>query len=52
MKPTVEELTAKSKNLKDELTKLRSIVLEYVFAEEVKWLQLDYLRKLQGILWN
>ena len=42
MKPTVEELIEKSKNWKEELTKLRSIVLDCGLAEEVKWYQPCY----------
>lgn len=42
MKPTVEELIAKNKNWKEELTKLRSIVLECGLTEEVKWYQPCY----------
>lgn len=42
MKPTVEELIDKSKNWKEELTKLRSIVLSCGLAEEVKWYQPCY----------
>ena len=42
MKPTVEELIAKNKNWKEELTKLRSIVLDCGLTEEVKWYQPCY----------
>lgn len=42
MKPTVEELIEKSKNWKEELTKLRSIVLDCGLTEEVKWYQPCY----------
>ena len=42
MKPTVEELIEKSKNWKEELTKLRSIVLSCGLSEEVKWYQPCY----------
>lgn len=42
MKPTVEELIEKSKNWKEELTKLRSIVLSCGLIEEVKWYQPCY----------
>lgn len=42
MKPTVEELIEKSKNWKEELTKLRSIVLSCGLTEEVKWYQPCY----------
>lgn len=42
MKPTVEELIKKSKNWKEELTKLRSIVLDCGLTEEVKWYQPCY----------
>ncbi len=42
MKPTVEELIAKNKNWKEELTKLRSIVLSCGLTEEVKWYQPCY----------
>lgn len=42
MKPTVEELISKSKNWKEELTKLRSIVLSCGLTEEVKWYQPCY----------
>ncbi len=42
MKPTVEELIEKSKNWREELTKLRSIVLSCGLAEEVKWHQPCY----------
>ena len=42
MKPTVEELIAKDKNWKEEITKLRSIVLECGLTEEVKWYQPCY----------
>ena len=34
MKPTVEELIAKNKNWKEELAKLRSIVLDCGLTEE------------------
>ncbi len=36
MKPTVEELIEKSKNWKEELAKLRSIVLDCGLKEEVE----------------
>ena len=42
MKPTVEELIEKSKNWREELTKLRSIVLSCGLTEEVKWYQPCY----------
>lgn len=42
MKPTAEELIAKSKNWKEELTELRAIVLESGLTEEVKWFQPCY----------
>lgn len=42
MKPTVEEIIEKSKNWREELTKLRSIVLDCGLAEEVKWYQPCY----------
>ncbi len=42
MKPTAEELIAKSKNWREELTKLRSIVLDCGLTEEVKWWQPCY----------
>lgn len=42
MKPTVEELIKKSKNWREELTKLRSIVLSCGLTEEVKWHQPCY----------
>ncbi len=42
MKPTVEEIISKEKNWKDELTKLRSIVLSCGLTEEVKWYQPCY----------
>ena len=42
MKPTVEELIAKNKNWKEELTKLRSIILDCGLTEEVKWYQPCY----------
>ena len=42
MKPTVEELIEKSKNWKEELAKLRSIVLDCGLTEEVKWYQPCY----------
>lgn len=42
MKPTAEELIAKSKNWREELTKLRSIVLDCELSEEVKWWQPCY----------
>lgn len=42
MKPTVEELIAKNKNWKEELTELRAIVLESGLTEEVKWFQPCY----------
>lgn len=42
MKPTVEEIISKEKNWKDELTKLRSIVLSCGLKEEVKWYQPCY----------
>lgn len=42
MKPTVEELISKSKNWKEELTKLRSIILDCGLTEEVKWYQPCY----------
>lgn len=42
MKPTVEEIISKEKNWKDELTKLRSIVLSCGLNEEVKWYQPCY----------
>jgi len=42
MKPTAEELIEKSKNWKEELTKLRSIVLSCGLSEEVKWYQPCY----------
>lgn len=42
MKPTVEELIEKSKNWKEELTKIRSIVLDCGLTEEVKWYQPCY----------
>ena len=42
MKPTVEELIEKSKNWKEELSKLRSIVLDCGLTEEVKWYQPCY----------
>lgn len=42
MKPTVEELIAKNKKWKEELIKLRSIVLDCGLTEEVKWWQPCY----------
>ena len=42
MKPTVEELIAKNKNWKEELTKLRAIILDCGLTEEVKWWQPCY----------
>ena len=42
MKPTVEELMPKIQKLKEELTKLRSIVLDCGLTEEVKWYQPCY----------
>lgn len=42
MKPTVEEIISKEKNWKDELTKLRSIVISCGLKEEVKWYQPCY----------
>lgn len=42
MKPTIEELISKSKNWKEELTKLRSIVLDCGLTEDVKWYQPCY----------
>lgn len=42
MKPTVEEIIAKNKTWKEELTKLRSIVLDCGLTEEVKWYQPCY----------
>ena len=42
MKPTVEEFITKNKNWKEELTKLRSIVLDCGLTEEVKWYQPCY----------
>ena len=42
MKPTIEELIAKNKNWKEELSKLRSIVLDCGLTEEVKWYQPCY----------
>lgn len=42
MKPTVDELIAKSKLWKEELTELRSIVLKTGLVEEVKWHQPCY----------
>lgn len=42
MKPTVKELIEKSKKWKEELTKLRTIVLDCGLTEEVKWYQPCY----------
>ena len=42
MKPSVEELIAKNKNWKEELTKLRAIILDCGLTEEVKWWQPCY----------
>lgn len=42
MKPTVDELIAKSKKWQPELTELRRIVLESGLTEEVKWYQPCY----------
>lgn len=50
MKPTVEELITKNKNWKEELTKLRSIVLSCGLTEEVKWYQPCYSFEGSNIL--
>ena len=42
MKPTVEEIISKSKQWKEDLTKLRSIVLDCGLTEELKWYQPCY----------
>lgn len=42
MKPTVKELIEKSKKWKEELTKLRTIVLDCGLTEEIKWYQPCY----------
>ncbi len=50
MKPTVDELIAKSKKWKDELAELRSIVLESGLTEEVKWYQPCYSFEAKNLI--